>query len=167
MGKRQYSIPAPFGSLQVTILEAPRAVLGGITLSTKRAKKESGALPRSHQRILTELIRYLGGKLKSFSIPYTLPRSATIHQKKVWQAILKIPYGATASYGDLALLCASSPRAVGNACGANQLPLVIPCHRVVAKHGLGGFSGGETESVEAEASIAIKRHLLNLEGGSW
>jgi methylated-DNA-[protein]-cysteine S-methyltransferase len=67
-----------------------------------------------------------------------------------------IPYGETRSYGDLAEAVGSAPRAVGGACGRNPIPIVIPCHRVLAKTGLGGYSG--------EGGLATKRRLLALEG---
>jgi methylated-DNA-[protein]-cysteine S-methyltransferase len=68
----------------------------------------------------------------------------------------QIPYGETRSYSDLAFAVGSGPRAVGNACGRNPIPIVIPCHRVLAKNGLGGYSGGE--------GLPTKRLLLGLEG---
>lgn len=65
----------------------------------------------------------------------------TVFQRRVWAQISGIPYGKTLSYGELAQSIASAPRAVGGACGANPLPLLVPCHRVVASGGgLGGFS---------------------------
>jgi methylated-DNA-[protein]-cysteine S-methyltransferase len=68
----------------------------------------------------------------------------------------EIPYGETRCYGDLAAMIQSAPRAVGRACGRNPIPIVIPCHRVLAKTGLGGYSG--------QGGLATKRHLLALEG---
>ena len=72
-----------------------------------------------------------------FNLPLSL--NGTAHQTKVWQAISAIPSGQTLNYGDLATLLASSPRAVGQACGANPIPIVIPCHRVISRSGIGGF----------------------------
>ncbi|MFZ1547012.1 MAG: methylated-DNA--[protein]-cysteine S-methyltransferase [Candidatus Nitrotoga sp.] len=91
-----------------------------------------------------------------FNLPLKL--NGTAHQTKVWQAMSAIPSGQTRNYGDLATLLASCPRAVGQACGANPIPIVIPCHRVVSKSGIGGFihqrSGG---------ALDIKRWLLEHE----
>ncbi len=70
-----------------------------------------------------------------------LAPDGTHFQKKVWQALLGIPPGATLTYGELARRLETSPRAVGGACRANPVPLLIPCHRVVARNGLGGFAG--------------------------
>lgn len=74
---------------------------------------------------------------------------------KVWQAMARIPYGGTISYGDLGQELGNRylARAVGNACAANPLPIVVPCHRVVGAHSLGGYSGG----------LDKKRYLLALE----
>lgn len=74
-----------------------------------------------------------------FSLP--LAPAGTLFQQRVWAGIAAIPRGTTRSYGELAKALASSPRAVGNACGANPYPVVVPCHRVVAAGGgLGGFA---------------------------
>lgn len=75
----------------------------------------------------------------NFRFNLSLKLNGTAHQTKVWQAISAIPSGQTRNYGELATLLASSPRAVGQACGANPIPIVIPCHRVVSKSGIGGF----------------------------
>lgn len=79
-----------------------------------------------------------------------------IIKKKVWQALLSIPYGQTVTYQDIARDVDSHPRAVGTAVGKNPIPVVIPCHRVVGKNGqLTGFSGGK--------GLTTKKQLLDLE----
>jgi methylated-DNA-[protein]-cysteine S-methyltransferase len=83
----------------------------------------------------------------------------TAFQQRVWRAIAAIPAGSTRTYGALAAALGSSPRAVGGACRANPCPLVVPCHRVVARQGLGGFAGDRGGRL-----LAIKRHLLAHEG---
>jgi methylated-DNA-[protein]-cysteine S-methyltransferase len=65
----------------------------------------------------------------------------TVFQRRVWQRLMQIPPGETVTYGQLARELNSSPRAVGNACRANPCPVVVPCHRVIGKRGLGGFAG--------------------------
>jgi methylated-DNA-[protein]-cysteine S-methyltransferase len=85
---------------------------------------------------------------------------ATPHQTKVWQILAAIPVGSTRYYGEIAAQIASSPRAVGQACGANPLPILIPCHRVVGKTSAGGFMHSRDESV-----LAYKQWLLNHERG--
>ena len=98
--------------------------------------------------------RLLKGKGPGF--PYNLNLRGTAFQKSVWKAIREIPYGEIKTYGQIAVKVGKPTafRAVGSACGANRLPLVIPCHRVVASKGLGGFSSG----------TGIKKQLLRLEG---
>ena len=91
----------------------------------------------------------------------SLKLNGTAHQTKVWQAISAIPSGQTRNYGDLATLLASSPRAVGQACGANPIPIVIPCHRVVSKSGIGGFiHQREGDALDIKCwLLAYEKHL--------
>lgn len=92
--------------------------------------------------LATEVCRQLQAYLQNPRMTFDLPMhiSGTQHQRRVWQQIQAIPSGATRSYAEFASLLHSSPRAVGQACGANRLPIIIPCHRVIAKNGkLGGF----------------------------
>ncbi len=108
-------------------------------------------------RVCKELMCYLENPMHVFSIP--LDPAGTPHQKRVWDALLGIPSGKTKSYGELAAELASGAQAVGQACGANPIPVVIPCHRVLGKSGIGGFmkhAGG--------APLDIKRWLLVHEG---
>ena len=92
-----------------------------------------------------------------------IPHSAvgTPFQQRVWKALCEIPLGEVLTYGELARLLGSSPRAVGGACRSNPIPLIVPCHRVVAKSGIGGFAGhwGESERVD------VKQWLLQHERG--
>ncbi|HSH53520.1 MAG TPA: methylated-DNA--[protein]-cysteine S-methyltransferase [Methylotenera sp.] len=92
----------------------------------------------------------------SFNLSISLP--GTEYQQRVWQAITSIPLGQTRTYGQLAHQIGSGSRAVANACGANQLPLVIPCHRVVAQNGLGGFMQSKPNGLQ------VKKWLLQHEG---
>lgn len=94
-----------------------------------------------------------------FILDVPLRFSATAHQRKVWQALRAIPPGSAQTYGDLAQQLGSSPRAVGGACGDNPIPLFIPCHRVVAKNGFGGFMHHANG-----APLNIKEWLLHHEG---
>jgi len=87
--------------------------------------------------------------------------TATAFQWRVWDALTRIPAGETRSYGEIATLLRSSARAVGGACGANPIPLVVPCHRIVASGGkIGGFMGARDDGFE----LGIKRWLLAHEG---
>ncbi len=113
----------------------------------------------------TPLARRVTGQLSAYfrrsDSPFDLPLApeGSPFQRRVWRAICAIGVGEVATYGEIARGLDSAARAVGNACGVNPLPIVVPCHRVVAKCGLGGFMGqGEG------ASLAIKRWLLRHEG---
>ncbi|MDR0588653.1 MAG: methylated-DNA--[protein]-cysteine S-methyltransferase [Burkholderiales bacterium] len=107
-------------------------------------------------RAIDELSLYFRDATFSFTVPI-LPQG-TLFQQRVWQALREIPTGATLTYQTLADQLKSSPRAVGNACGANPIVIVIPCHRVVARHGLGGFM----HTREGDP-LHIKRFLLGHE----
>jgi methylated-DNA-[protein]-cysteine S-methyltransferase len=104
-----------------------------------------------------QLMIYLDKPNFKFDLPIKLNGSK--HQLDVWHAMQKIPAGKTKTYGELALSIDSSPRAVGTACGKNPLPIVVPCHRITAANGLGGFMGGRRDD-----PLAIKRWLLTHEG---
>ena len=102
-----------------------------------------------------QLREYFAGKRKEFDLPVAV--EGTAFQRAVWRALQEIPYGATISYGELAQRVGhtKASRAAGSANGANRIPIVIPCHRVIAAGGrLGGFGGG----------LPIKEALLKLEG---
>jgi methylated-DNA-[protein]-cysteine S-methyltransferase len=101
-----------------------------------------------------EAIRaYLDDPTRSIDVPLAIEGSA--FQRAVWAAIARIPSGATRTYGDIARELGSTARAVGQACGDNRLPLAIPCHRVVAAQGLGGFAHRTDD-----AMVTVKRWLL-------
>ena len=102
---------------------------------------------------------YLDDPRYCFDLPLRL--SGTHHRLAVWEAMQRIPSGRTRSYGELAAELRSSARAVGGACGANPIPVVVPCHRVIAAgRSLGGFMGERGEGFE----LGIKRWLLEHEG---
>lgn len=103
----------------------------------------------------TQLMEYFSGSRYSFDLPLDL--RGTNFQLAVWRAVLQIPYGATTNYAALAVEInrPGAVRAVGTANGANPLPIVVPCHRVIGKSGLlTGYRGG----------LDIKESLLKLEG---
>ena len=105
-----------------------------------------------------QLRAYLNDPQFEFGLP--LAPAGTAFQRRVWGGIVAIPAGSTRSYGELAQAIGSGPRAVGNACGANPYPLVVPCHRVVAAGGgLGGFARNRGGFL-----LDIKRWLLAHEG---
>lgn len=106
------------------------------------------------ERTCDALDRYFSGTSESFEIP--LAPVGSKFQLSVWREMQAIPRGETRTYGDLARDLDSAPRAVGVACGANPIPIIVPCHRVVAATGLGGYSGGN--------GLDTKIFLLRLEG---
>lgn len=124
-------------------------------------RDQPAAGDRLGQQIRDELDEYFGGERRAFSLPVRL--DGTDFQRSVWSGLQAIPFGATRSYGELAaaVLRPGAARAVGQANGSNPLPIVVPCHRVVAAGGaIGGYAGdwGEGEG------IARKRWLLRHEG---
>jgi methylated-DNA-[protein]-cysteine S-methyltransferase len=104
-----------------------------------------------------QIERYLDDPQYRFTLPFEYRGSA--FQCRVWREISKINSGKTNTYKEIAQRLRSAPRPVGGACGKNRLPLVIPCHRVLASNGIGGFM-----HARAGDPIAIKRWLLRHEG---
>jgi methylated-DNA-[protein]-cysteine S-methyltransferase len=111
------------------------------------------------ERAVRQIERYLADPDFRFDLP--LPEAGTVFQRKVWRVISSIPRGAVLTYGQIAKQIQSAPRAVGQACGANWYPLVIPCHRVTAAAGLGGFAHQDDET---GFHLGVKRWLLKHEG---
>jgi methylated-DNA-[protein]-cysteine S-methyltransferase len=111
------------------------------------------------QLAATQVEQYLADPDFSFNLP--LAEVGSVFQHKVWNAIASIPRGSVRTYGQVAKHIGSAPRAVGQACGANWFPLVIPCHRVTAAGGLGGFSNHDDEN---GFHLSVKRWLLAHEG---
>lgn len=101
-----------------------------------------------------EVRAYFANRLKRFSIPVSYHCSA--FQEKALRAVAKVPYGTTRTYGQIAETIGhpNAYRAVGTANACNRLPLIVPCHRIVAHNGIGGYGGGEE----------LKARLLRLEG---
>ncbi|WP_035384178.1 methylated-DNA--[protein]-cysteine S-methyltransferase [Ferriphaselus sp. R-1] len=108
-------------------------------------------------QVAAQLAAYFSAADFAFDLP--LAPGGTLHQNRVWQRMCAIPRGQALTYGELARDIGSAPRAVGQACGNNPIPIVIPCHRVVGRAGLGGFMHhGDGYALE------IKRWLLRHEG---
>ncbi|MGH9103084.1 MAG: methylated-DNA--[protein]-cysteine S-methyltransferase [Acidimicrobiales bacterium] len=117
----------------------------------------SDALPAPLAAAVTQLKEYFAGQRDRFDLPLRL--AGTAFQRQVWWALGDIPYGETITYAQLARMVGRPRafRAVGQANGANPVPIVLPCHRVVASGGgLGGYGGG----------VPMKRRLLDLERAS-
>ena len=111
---------------------------------------------RFAEKVSKRLEAYLQDPDESFDLPLRL--QGTPYQRRVWQAIMQIQRGHTLTYGELARKLFSGPRAVGQACGANPIPIIVPCHRVLGSGNLGGFM-----NCDEGDPLAIKRWLLNHE----
>ena len=144
------SLHSPLGAL--TVFEDAGAI---VVLEWGRAPAaETSPLLDETKR---QLDSYFGGRLRVFDLP--LQPRGTPFQEDLWRLLAKIPYGTVLTYGALATRLKSAPRAVGGACGKNPIPILIPCHRVLAAGGfLGGYSGG--------TGIETKRALLRHEGSA-
>jgi len=114
---------------------------------------------RLAERTCVQIERYIDDSRYRFDLP--LARGGTAFQRRVWGRIAAIEPGRTRSYGELAHELGSAARAVGQACGANPLPLVVPCHRVLAASGIGGFAHRNSGF-----HLAVKRWLLAHEGAA-
>jgi methylated-DNA-[protein]-cysteine S-methyltransferase len=148
----------PVGTLQLAV--DPDGVLVEILLPNRRPSEPESqpstlASARTLRATQRQLNEYFRGKRSSFDLP--LQASGSPFEQRVWSRLLEIPYGVTTSYGSIAieLGLTNGARAVGRANGANPIPIVIPCHRVIGSDGqLTGYGGG----------LALKRTLLELEG---
>ncbi|HVW63376.1 MAG TPA: methylated-DNA--[protein]-cysteine S-methyltransferase [Nitrosospira sp.] len=130
----QAKLATPFAVLGIRIDEDWVTDIEYLPLGTPPMKPR-GALAKE---VCDQLSAYV--RDPRFVFDLSLHIGGTLHQRRVWRVIEAIPSGTTRSYADIAAELRSAPRAVGQACGANRLPIVIPCHRVIAKNGgLGGF----------------------------
>jgi len=147
------------------ILTTPFAALGIVTADGRLSAIEflPPAMPAQapQDALAREVCRQLECYLRDpqFRFDLLLAQPGTAFQRRVWAGIAAIPAGTTLTYAGLAEQVGSGARAVANACGANPIVLVVPCHRVVGSHGLGGFMGGRQAD-----SLNIKRWLLAHEG---
>jgi len=118
-----------------------------------QAAKEIAPKDTFSKNVIQQLERYFKNPKTVFNIPIQL--NGTPFQNKVWQQLCKISAGKTATYGNLAKILDTGARAIGAGCRTNPIPIVIPCHRVVAQNGLGGFCGKDKAFF-----LEIKKWLL-------
>lgn len=151
------SVPSPLGTL--TLFSETLDVGGAsgdealVAVDWGRGAEANGS-PFLNE-VARQLDEYFDGRREVFDLPLA-PRG-TSFQQAVWRQLLAIPYAVTRTYGDLANILGSAARAVGQACGRNPIPVIIPCHRVIgAGRRLVGFS--------ADGGVDTKRRLLVLEG---
>jgi len=164
MSQNRNAGPGASGKLMIAIVKTPLGYLGisisnagvssvdylGTGLRSSSVKEE---LPL---RVVRQIRKYFKSPKHEFDLPLDL--AGTPFQKKVWRKLQKIPVGQTCTYGQLAKQLGTASQAVGNACRANPVPIIIPCHRVVSANGLGGYMG-KTKG----RSTDIKQWLLNHE----
>ncbi|MEO8715968.1 MAG: methylated-DNA--[protein]-cysteine S-methyltransferase [Acetobacteraceae bacterium] len=142
----QLSLHSPIGDL--TVSEDAGAIVS-VDWGWGRDQTETMLLRGARE----QLFAYFDATLTKFNLPLAPP--GTAYQRRVWQALCAIPYGRTATYTEIAARAGGVARSVGGANGSNPIPILIPCHRVVAAGGIGGYSGGD--------GLDTKRWLLALE----
>ena len=147
----QAVVPTPLGALGVCVEDQHLKSID--FLPEQRGAQSADDGPTQH--IVEALQHYLRDPNAPLAIEPLL--AGTAFQRRVWQRLRQIPVGETITYGQLAQELGSSPRAVGNACRANPCPLVVPCHRVVGKQGLGGFAG-KTSGPKLQLKIWLLTH---------
>jgi methylated-DNA-[protein]-cysteine S-methyltransferase len=145
-------MPTPFAVLGI---RTAGEQLTGIEYLPKGAATLA-PINRFAERVCGQIDRYLDDPYYPFDLPFDF--RGTDFQCRVWRAIHAIPPGRTLSYTDIARRLRTAPRPVGGACGANRLPIVIPCHRVLAADGIGGFMHSR-----GGYPIEVKRWLLRHE----
>ncbi len=146
-------LDTPIGRL---VLEADVDVLIGIWLpdEQRHGRRDTDDVLPILKETATQLEEYFAGERTEFEL--TMELDGTEFQREVWAELTRIPYGETISYGELARRVGrpKGPRAVGQANGRNPIPIIVPCHRVLASNGIGGYGGG----------LKVKRALLAVEG---
>jgi methylated-DNA-[protein]-cysteine S-methyltransferase len=142
----QLSLHAPVGDL--TLSEEDGAIVA-LDWGWGRDQTETPLLLDARE----QMHAYFDGERLEFTLPLA-PRG-TDYRRRVWAALCRIPPGATRTYGDIAREAGGSARSVGGANARNPIPILIPCHRVVAGNGFGGYSGGD--------GLPTKHYLLDLE----
>lgn len=142
----QLSLHTPVGD--ITVSEDDGAIVS-LDWGWGRDQTETPLLVRAR----TQLHEYFDGERRDFDLP--LAPVGTSYRQSVWKALQQIPYGSTRTYGEICAIAGGSPRSVGTANGSNPIAILIPCHRVLASNGLGGYSGGD--------GLDTKRILLRLE----
>ena len=148
MAGQSFFVESPITNLSVTTSD------GVVTKSVFGKHTRRPPEGRLERQIAKELQEYFAGTRTAFTFP--VEADGTDFNRKVWEQVSRIPYGKTKTYGEIArtIKKPGASRAVGTANGRNPIPIVIPCHRVVAAGGkLGGFGGG----------LPLKRKLLDLE----
>ncbi|MBK5287053.1 MAG: methylated-DNA--[protein]-cysteine S-methyltransferase [Acidimicrobiia bacterium] len=147
----------PWGDI---VVEVGPAGVRAISLPTTPVD-EYVSRPRCDRGIAGQLDEYFAGRRMTFSIAVDLPSTLSELQRRILLTVRDVPYGETVTYGEVADMVGRprAARAVGSTMAKNPVPFLIPCHRVVAANGIGGYGGGYGDGV------AFKRALLDLEAG--
>ncbi len=156
MKERMYKVPTPLGELIVGFTDR------GMSSLKFPSRRKTDGMPQlrgqervSGREMQRQLETYFSGRKMRFSLPLDLS-SGTAFERKIWRILAHIPYGSTRTYSDVASASGDpkAKRAVGQACKKNPVPIIVPCHRVVASRGIGAYSAG----------LKWKKALLKLEG---
>ncbi|MER5648288.1 methylated-DNA--[protein]-cysteine S-methyltransferase [Streptosporangium sp. NPDC002524] len=158
------SVPTRQGDMVVAVTEDGVASVGWGDLSRFKARLlerlglEETDDPARTAAVLGELGDYYEGRLKVFGVPVDWRLTSPVQRRVLGTLYETVPYGRVVTYGELAARSGTGvpARAIGSIMGANPVPVIVPCHRVIAGNGLGGFSGGD--------GVESKRWLLTLEG---
>jgi methylated-DNA-[protein]-cysteine S-methyltransferase len=145
----QLSLHTPAGDLTVSEQDG---VIVALDWGWGRDQEPTPLLIRAR----AQLQEYFDGTRTEFDLK--LAPAGSAYRQRVWRALVDIPYGSVRTYGAIARIAGGSPRSVGGANGSNPIPIFIPCHRVLASNGIGGYSGGD--------GLDTKRYLLRLEAAS-
>jgi methylated-DNA-[protein]-cysteine S-methyltransferase len=149
----QAIIATPLGRIGIRMTGEAARALDYLPVDTP----EQPPVDAATQAVVEQLAAYFRDPHTSFTAPQVL--AGTAFQQRVWAALQAIPAGTVLTYGELARRLGTAARAIGGACRSNPIPILIPCHRVVSRLGLGGYAGEVTGD-----PLAIKRWLLRHEG---
>jgi methylated-DNA-[protein]-cysteine S-methyltransferase len=153
MKQYQASIKTPFAHLALVLDDDALVAIDFISANAKEMRPET----TQAKNIVHQIRGYCQHSVRKFDVKLHL--QGTAFQQSVWREMQKISFGKVKTYGELAKILNTSPRAVGNACRQNPIPLIVPCHRIVAADGIGGYGGATSGRVHN-----IKRQLLQHEG---
>lgn len=154
MDKYYITFDSPIGKL--LLVESDNKVISKVLLEEKPNETLINLKTPLLKKLKEELFEYFEGNRKEFSVPFA--QELTPFQKEVYDVLAQVSYGYTLTYGDIAYLLGKEKgaRAVGNALGKNNILILVPCHRVLAKGSIGGFTGG----------VKTKEKLLKIEGSA-
>ena len=152
-GAYQMIIATPLGRIGIRMNDKAVSALDYLPADTR----EQPAVDAATEAVAVQLMAYFRDPHTSLTV--SLAPAGSAFQQRVWTALQTIATGVVLSYGELARQLGTAARAIGGACRSNPIPILIPCHRVVSRQGLGGYAG----EVEGDP-LAIKRWLLRHEG---